>query len=384
MWCDVLRILSSHYFRCSVGNTDCPVQEFSLVENLAPQRQSLCSHCDLEVARNCLFLGRGVGGRLCKVCLVRCLQNRVKSRLFLFRVPFCRAWTVAHPGEFLLPLDYRQLPLADFWRIGAYLWHRDSLFCDVGPSVELPAATSSGAAIHLLAKKLYDQEKAIRGAPPQHVDKVEQIILSSSAVESAIQEYADSKSCSLQEARRAAKRRFREMAGTFRGSVIAFFYLLFKPAIRAAFSSLQVEGLERVERGIARSPVVLLPSHRSHFDYVLVSYVLFMAKLPIPYVAAGINLNFWPFGPLARAAGGFFIRRQIGSDRLYRAVLDKYLRYLAKRGHMLEFFIEGGRSRTGGMRQPRIGLLKYLLEDGRLANGRICCLFRWGSRTNGW
>ena len=266
------------------------------------------------------------------------------------------------PGELKWPIDFSILPVEEFWRAYLYFHHRASLNCLIGPGVLLRKDMQARAVRITLSKTAYRHEKQIRGAPKQKVGQVEDIVLSRASVEGAIRRYVLEHSCSYPEARRAARSRFREMAASHRGSVIEFFSRLLRPIVEAVFSQVQVVGDEQVKQAVAKSPVVLLPSHRSHFDYILISYVLFLRDLPLPFVAAGINLNFWPFGPLARAAGGFFIRRSIGADFLYRAVLDSYLRYLSKRGHLLEFYIEGGRSRSGGMRLPRIGLLKYLLD----------------------
>ena len=84
-------------------------------------------------------------------------------------------------------------------------------------------------------------------------------------------------------------------------------------------------------------------------------------RLNPPLTAAGINLSFWPFGFFIRSLGGYFVKRS-AKDRVYNIVLKRYVSYLIKRGHLQKFYIEGGRSRTGKMRAPKIGLLSMFVE----------------------
>ncbi len=107
---------------------------------------------------------------------------------------------------------------------------------------------------------------------------------------------------------------------------------------------------------------MLLPSHKSHVDYVLLSFVLRKNGLMLPVIAAGDNLAFFPVGPVFRRAGAFFIRRSFRGDRLYAAVVDAYIRRLMRDGNAVEFFLEGGRSRTGKLLPPKVGLLNMVVD----------------------
>ncbi len=106
---------------------------------------------------------------------------------------------------------------------------------------------------------------------------------------------------------------------------------------------------------------MLLPSHKSHVDYLLLSCLLYRNSIQLPVIAAGDNLSFFPAGPLLRRGGAFFIRRRVRGDRLYAAVLNAYLRRLVRDGHMIEFFLEGTRSRTGKVLPPKLGLLNMVV-----------------------
>ncbi len=122
------------------------------------------------------------------------------------------------------------------------------------------------------------------------------------------------------------------------------------------------EGLVRVRDISRRMPCVIIPCHRSHIDYLLLSYVFYKHNIPLPFVAAGTNLMFWPLGYVFRKAGAFFIRRTFGGNFLYRQVMETYIKTLLGLGYPLEFFIEGGRSRTGKMVMPKYGMLSMVIQ----------------------
>lgn len=122
------------------------------------------------------------------------------------------------------------------------------------------------------------------------------------------------------------------------------------------------EGMARIRCVSKDMPLVIVPCHRSHVDYLLLSYVFDKNNIPLPFIAAGTNLNFWPLGHIFRKSGAFFIRRSFRGNLFYREVLEKYLKTLLKEGYPIEFFIEGGRSRTGKMVMPKYGLLSMILQ----------------------
>jgi glycerol-3-phosphate O-acyltransferase len=122
------------------------------------------------------------------------------------------------------------------------------------------------------------------------------------------------------------------------------------------------EGLERVRAAAKRGTLVLLPSHKSHLDYLMLSFVFYHANLQLPLIAAGDNLSFFPLGLVLRRGGAFFIRRSFSGDRLYGSVVDAYVRRLIREGYSIEFFLEGGRSRTGKLLPPKLGLLNMVVE----------------------
>lgn len=109
-----------------------------------------------------------------------------------------------------------------------------------------------------------------------------------------------------------------------------------------------------------RYPLVFLPSHRSYVDAFVLGDVLAHNDFPPNHVVGGANLRFWPMGPIARRTGTIFIRRSFAGDTVYQAVVEEYFGYLLARRFNLEWYFEGGRTRTGKLRPPRYGLLNYL------------------------
>jgi glycerol-3-phosphate O-acyltransferase len=103
--------------------------------------------------------------------------------------------------------------------------------------------------------------------------------------------------------------------------------------------------------------VIYVPCHRSHFDYLLLGYVTYEEGLQLPHIAAGINLNLPIVGGILRRGGAFFLRRSFKGNRLYAAVFDSYIQQVLGRGYSMEYFVEGGRSRTGRLLKPKGGML---------------------------
>ena len=109
--------------------------------------------------------------------------------------------------------------------------------------------------------------------------------------------------------------------------------------------------------------IIYVPFHRSHMDYLLLTYVIYNEGLVTPRIAAGINLSFWPAGPIFRKAGAFFIRRSFKGNRLYSTIFREYLGLLFERGYPVKYYTEGGRSRTGRLLAPKTGMLAMTIQS---------------------
>jgi glycerol-3-phosphate O-acyltransferase len=130
-------------------------------------------------------------------------------------------------------------------------------------------------------------------------------------------------------------------------------------AYRLEIDAAQVERLRTLS---ATHPLVFLPSHRSNLDPYVMTSVTYDHGLPNNHVLGGINMAFWPLGPLARRVGAVFIRRTFKDNEVYRFALARYLGFLVSKRFNLEWYLEGGRSRTGKLLPPKLGLLNYLSD----------------------
>lgn len=128
------------------------------------------------------------------------------------------------------------------------------------------------------------------------------------------------------------------------------------------YDGVEIQGLEGLSQNIEGHTIIYVPSHRSHVDYLLLSYLLFQHGRMIPHIAAGDNLNIPVIGNVLRRGGAFFMRRSFRDDALYGAVFSEYLYQVYRRGHCVEFFPEGGRSRTGRLLSAKTGMLRMTLD----------------------
>jgi glycerol-3-phosphate O-acyltransferase len=153
-----------------------------------------------------------------------------------------------------------------------------------------------------------------------------------------------------------------EMAASSSRLAIDAWEQLVRFALRGHSIDVDVEGLEGLRALGRRSALVFLPSHRSYVDPLVLRTALHAHGFAPNHVLGGVNVAFWPIGPLARRSGYVFIRRSIKDNPVYKLTLREYVGYLVRKRFNLEWYIEGGRTRTGKLRPPRLGLLAYLVE----------------------
>ncbi|XP_071834868.1 dihydroxyacetone phosphate acyltransferase-like isoform X2 [Apostichopus japonicus] len=124
------------------------------------------------------------------------------------------------------------------------------------------------------------------------------------------------------------------------------------------------DGIEKLRAQVKDAPVILLPTHRSYQDFLVMTYVCFHYGLPLPFVATGQDFNKMKLiNEVLRMCGAFYIRRSFGTDDLYWALFTEYVQTNVINGELpLEFFLEGTRSRTGKFLPPKLGLLAVALE----------------------
>ncbi len=188
-------------------------------------------------------------------------------------------------------------------------------------------------------------------------------LLKSQAIEKAIQDEASAKGISLEKARKEAHSIMDEITADFSYPLIKNGERVLGWLWNKLYQGLNINNASTIRR-LAQDghEIVYVPCHRSHMDYLLLSYVLFHEGMVPPHIAAGINLNFFPAGPIFRRGGAFFIRRSFKGNKLYSTIFREYLAELFAKGYSVEYFSEGGRSRTGRLLQAKTGMLAMTIQ----------------------
>ncbi|WP_348767664.1 glycerol-3-phosphate 1-O-acyltransferase PlsB [uncultured Salinisphaera sp.] len=189
-------------------------------------------------------------------------------------------------------------------------------------------------------------------------------LLADADVQQAIEDSARREKMSTDAARARARDYANEIAADYSNIAIGFMLRVLTWLWHRIYDGVDVRHLARLRATTHdRREVIYLPSHRSHMDYLLVSYILYKEGLALPQIAAGVNLNFWPVGALLRRCGAFYLRRSFKGDRLYTAVFRAYVDALIQRGQPMKFYPEGGRSRTGRLLSPKTGMLSMAVTS---------------------
>ncbi len=199
-------------------------------------------------------------------------------------------------------------------------------------------------------------------------------LLATPNVRKTIEAEARDEGITLDEASRKARKCAEEIAANYSAVTVRILERFFRYVWTRLFRGVEVHGIENLRQWAQSHEMVYMPSHRSHADYLLLSYVLYNNGLAPPHIAAGVNLNFWPIGGLLRRAGAFYIRRSFGSDRIYSAVFRAYVDSLIARGYSISFYPEGGRSRTGRLLTPKTGMLGMVVDSALRQSSRKVAL----------
>jgi len=288
-------------------------------------------------------------------------------------VPLALFWRKGPRTESrFLNLNYGSLSRpSDLAKVSSFLATYRSLSVKTGGPIDLAAfiADHRDEGVSRVARKvrrsiliyLYREEKVVEGPSVRAPIRVLENVLSDSGVRAAMDRRAGEKRGSPERARAEAEKIFREIAANMNSTILAICAALASAVFRKMFSRLEVDGLEKVAEYARRHPIVLVPSHRSYFDFLILSWLFYRNFLVPPHIAARDNMGFGPFGFLFRRCGAFFLRGSF-DDPLYKDVFRAYVGYLVREGFTQEFFIEGGRSRTGKTLAPRLGMLTWNVE----------------------
>jgi glycerol-3-phosphate O-acyltransferase len=211
-------------------------------------------------------------------------------------------------------------------------------------------------------------ERRLRGARYKVPRLVHEEILGRPAFRAGLARLARESGRSEQSVTREAQRILREIAATHSPFVIDLVSRLIHLIYRQGYSEALLydhEQLGQIAALAQQNPVVFLPTHKSNLDHLVLQYALHENGLPPNHTAGGINMNFFPVGPLVRRSGVFFIRRSFKDNEIYKHVLRSYIDYLVEKRFSLEWYIEGGRSRSGKLLPPRFGMLAYVVDAYR-------------------
>ncbi|MCH2171688.1 1-acyl-sn-glycerol-3-phosphate acyltransferase [Myxococcota bacterium] len=271
-----------------------------------------------------------------------------------------------------------QIRPSDLSKVTSFVTTYRGLFVKVGDSVDLRGFVESrrDQTVHDVARTvrrsiqtyLYREEKVVEGPTLKPLHRVQDIVLGDVNVAEAIRSHAGENHGSIEKSRAVAGKMFREVAANMNSMFLAILNFVFGAIMRRLFAAIEVSGIERVAEHAKQEPMVLVPSHRSYFDFVIISCMFYDHHLVPPHIAARENMSFGPFGFIFRRCGAFFMRRSF-DDPLYKEVFRSYVGHLIREGFTQEFFIEGGRSRTGKTLAPRLGMLSWNLE-GFLSSSR--------------
>ena len=188
-------------------------------------------------------------------------------------------------------------------------------------------------------------------------------VLRSRAVRQAVRQEMRERKITRREALGVARKYGLEIAANYSHAFVRLMDRVLTWLWTKLYDGVDVRNAERLDHLPAGCEIVYVPCHRSHVDYLLLSYVIYYQGYAVPYVAAGVNLNLPVIGRFLRMGGAFFLRRSFRGASLYPIVFTKYVDVMMVRGHPIEFFIEGGRSRTGRLLAAKTGMLSMTVRS---------------------
>jgi len=277
-----------------------------------------------------------------------------------------------------------KLLMSDTWSVSGrirqffvVLFHGRSTFVQFSPAMSVnqvvTESPSTDIATRKLARVLRVHFRRVRqatlGPDLSHRRTLVSTLIRSRPVKEAIEATSQKEKINTFKAEMRALKYADEIASNVSIATIRFLDILLTGVWNKIYNGVTVNNIVSVKTAAQQGSIIYVPCHRSHIDYLLLSYVLFNNGLMVPHIAAGINLNMPIVGPVLRRGGAFFMRRSFKNNQLYAAVFNEYMHTMLTRGYPVEYFVEGGRSRTGRTLQPKAGMLlmtvKSYLRDSR-------------------
>src|SRR5215831_5913080 len=345
---------------------------------IAPQRALAAAGMSgfplLYLERRTGFLGNRIDRRIPNAMrqLVRAAHN--DPALDIAFVPVSVFWGRA-PGK---EDSWLKLWLSETWdlagrfrRFMSVLVNGRNLLVQIGDPVPLhslaPSNVDPARAVRRVARQmrleLRNQRAATLGPDLSHRRTIVTQVLRTRAVRQAMTSEMKAKQIDRRAVLTLAKSYADEIAANYSYVVVHFLARLFRRVWNRLYDGVELHGMDRLHTVVEGHELVFVPCHRSHMDYLLLSCSLYVQGYVVPHIAAGLNLNMPFIGPILRRGGAFFLRRSFAGNALYTMVFMKYLGLMMARGHSIEYFIEGGRSRTGRLLQPKTGMLSMTVRS---------------------
>ncbi len=271
-----------------------------------------------------------------------------------------------------------KLLLSDSWAIPTkfrklliILWNGRNMFMRFGDPISLRAQINEGLDEARTLRKLSRvlrvhfrlQKEAVIGPDLSHRRVLVGRLLRNENIKNRIKETAQKNNQPIAKVEKEARKYANEIAADYSHPVIRAYYIVLTWLWNKLYDGVVVNHMDRLAKVAQTHEVIYVPCHRSHIDYLLLSYVVYKHGLVPPHIAAGVNLNLPVVGPILRRGGAFFLRRSFKDNPLYTEVFNEYLHTVFSRGFSVEYFIEGGRSRTGRLLSPRTGMLAMTLRS---------------------
>ncbi|MDS7695304.1 glycerol-3-phosphate 1-O-acyltransferase PlsB [Acinetobacter soli] len=206
------------------------------------------------------------------------------------------------------------------------------------------------------------QREVVLGPDLSDRRNVMESLIKARDVQDAIRRESIRSKISMLEAESRAIGYLNEIVSDYSHSAVRFADMALTRLWTQLYDGVEVHNFSTVRELAKDYEIIYTPCHRSHIDYLLLSYVIYKRGLMVPYIAAGDNLNLPFVGQLLRGGGAFFIRRSFRGNGLYTSVFKEYLYSILSRNTPLEYFIEGGRSRTGRLLPPKTGMLAMTIH----------------------
>ena len=256
-------------------------------------------------------------------------------------------------------------------RFFTVLVHGRDVLVKLGEPISVAELLDEDASVEILARKLgrllrvyFQEQRSITIGPDlSHRRLLLDEVLESAGVVAAIRREVRSSARQERRVRARARRYAAEIAADYSYPVVRLLDRAFTWLWNRLYEGVDVRHLDRLTEIAAGSELIYVPCHRSHIDYMLLAYVIYRHGLAPPHIAAGINLKLPIIGPILRRGGAFFIRRTLQGNALYTAVFRSYFRMILARGFPIKYFIEGTRSRTGRLLNPKLGLLQMTVQS---------------------